>query len=267
MRTRAFLMMLLCIVGSIQVCQAQELWRVDCGIVGKVWIEDERKPGMYWDVDTTIVRVSVYLSEVPDDIGWAIDNYDEALVPVPNDVRIEDFVASLREYSWVKSVKCIHLYNCFTKKFLQTISDGKVWPVVRMDGKAWVEDVQREGYYWEADTTHVQVYVDDMSAVPEDITWEFDRFGFAIVPVPEGVLIEDFMASLRAYPWVNWVEYDTYGVYASWDEIVGVRDIHESIPETVQSSQVDIYDLTGRPLRSCPSNGIYIQKGKKVLVR
>lgn len=53
MKTKAFFMtMLFIIVSGIDVCQAQELWRVDGCTLGNVWIEDEIESGCYWCVDT-----------------------------------------------------------------------------------------------------------------------------------------------------------------------------------------------------------------------
>ena len=256
-------MMLLCFVGSIHVCQAQELIRAG----GKAWMEDVHYSGHYWEIDTTHVMVEVEASEMPQDIGWELDGDWSIPVPVPEGVTVEAFADSLRAFSWVISIGYRRAGNQIGEKYLQSLREGKEWPLVRMGGKVWIEDYVDEGYYWEVDTTIVLVEVYDPSAVPEDITWRFNILNFATVPVPEDMLIEDFMASLRKLSWVKLVDYNTYGVYASGDEMVGVRDIHESIPEKVQSSKVDIYDLTGRPLRSRPSKGFYIQKGKKVLVR
>ncbi len=214
MKTRVFFMMMLfIIVSGIDVCQAQELWRVDGCIAGNVWMEDERHPNLYWCVDTTKVGVQVEISEMPKDIGWTIDSDGKTQAPVPNDVRIEDFVTSLRAFSWVKNIWFYREGSVFGKKYLQTISEGKEWPLVRVGGKAWIEDYTYENYYWEVDTTRVQVHVYDLSEVPEDITWNFSKWGFASVPVPEDVMIEDFMASIRAYPWVVSVEYNTYGSF------------------------------------------------------
>lgn len=271
MKTRVFFMMMLfMIVGGINVCQAQELWRVDGCTLGNVWIEDEIESGCYWCVDTTRVNVQVELSEVPEDIGWTIDSYGKAQVPVPDGVRIEDFVASLKTFSWVKHIGFYHGSGAIVcKKYLQTISEGKEWPLVRMGGKAWLEDQLRENYYWEVDTTRVSVQVNDLSEVPEDITWNFSKWGFASVPVPEDVMIEDFMASIRAYPWVVSVEYCTWGILASMDEITGIKGVEASADQIVngKSSNGKCFDLTGRPLMSPPTQGIYIQNGKKYWVK
>ncbi len=271
MKTKVFLItMLFMVVSGIDVCQAQELWRVEGCIAGSVWIEDERHPGLYWCVDTTRVNVQVELSEVPEDIGWTIDSYGKAQVPVPDGVRIEDFVASLKTFSWVKHIGFYHGVGAIVcKKYLQTISEGKEWPLVRMGGKAWIEDYAYENYYWEVDTTRVQVHVYDLSEVPEDITWNFSKWGFASVPVPEDVMIEDFMAFIRAYPWVESVEYNTWGVLASMDEIVGIKGVEASDAEKVNDKSPDgkYFDLTGRPLMSPPTQGIYIQNGKKCWVK
>ena len=272
MKTKAFFMtMLFMVVGGINVSQAQELWRVDNCTLGKVWVEDERQLGMYWCVDTTKVGVQVEISEMPKDIEWTIDRYGKTQVLVPDGVRIEDFVISLRAFSWVKSIWFFAQNggNLVNKKYLQTISEGKEWPLVRMGGKAWIEDKKQEGEYWEVDTTKVTVMVHDLSDVPEDITWRFNILGFATVPVPEDIMIEDFMASIRAYPWVVSVDYNTWGVPASWDEIVGIKGVEASDAEKVNGKSPDgkYYDLTGRPLMSPPTQGIYIQNGKKYWVK
>ena len=253
----------LLLMGSVDTFQAQELIRAD----GKAWMEDEHFSGHYWEIDTTRVMVEVEASEMPQDIGWELNGDGSISVPVPEGVTIETFVDSLRAFSWVISIGYRRAGSMIGEKYLQTLREGKEWPLVRMGGKVWIEDYVNEGRYWEVDTTRVLVQVYDPSAVPEDITWRFNILNYATVPVPEDMLIEDFMASLRELSWVKLVEYNTYGEYTNEDESVGIGDIHESIPEKVQSSEVDIYDLTGRPLRSRPSKGLYIQKGKKVLVR
>ena len=210
--------------------------------------------------------VEVEASEMPQDIGWELNGDGSISVPVPEGVTIETFVDSLRAFSWVISIGYRRAGSMIGEKYLQTLREGKEWPLVRMGGKVWIEDYVNEGRYWEVDTTRVLVQVYDPSAVPEDITWRFNILNYATVPVPEDMLIEDFMASLRELSWVKLVEYNTYGEYTNEDESVGIGDIHESIPEKVQSSEVDIYDLTGRPLRSRPSKGLYIQKGKKKMI-
>lgn len=204
------MMMLFLIVGGINVCQAQEWWRVD----GSVWHENENFPGVYDEVDTTKVLVNVKVSEMPSDIAWEVIENGWTVQFVPEDVRIEDFVASLKAFPWVIGIRYITNGRHFSGKYLQSLIDGTEWPLVRVDGKAWIEDEQKEGYYWEVDTTVVVVYVYNVSKVPEDITWKFDTvLKFASVPVPEDIMIEDFMASIRAYPWVKSVGYNTYGSF------------------------------------------------------
>lgn len=260
----SYLMFLLLFMSDINTCLAQDLWRAG----GKAWLENEYNPGHYWEIDTTQVIVEVKPSEMPKDIGWELDDDGTTPVPVPEGVTIETFADSLRAFSWVISIGYCRAGNMIGEKYLQTLLKGKEWVLIRLCGKAWIEDYVDEGYYWEVDTTTVIVHVYDPSEVPEDITWKINKLNFAAAPVPGDMKIEDFMAALRKLSWVKLVEYNSYGVPASWDEIVSIKGV--AVPQgntTPKSSQSGLYDLTGRPIRTAPACGIYIRDGKKVMAK
>lgn len=65
------------------------------------------------------------------------------------------------------------------------------------------------------------------------------------------------------------VDYNTRGVSASMDEITDIKGVEASDAEDINGKSPDgkYFDLTGRPLMSPPTKGIYIQKGKKCWVK
>ena len=64
------------------------------------------------------------------------------------------------------------------------------------------------------DTTKVIARINGLT-IPEDIDWKVNKIGFAKVPVPDGVLLENFAMSLWNLPYVLLAKYNTYGEPAS----------------------------------------------------
>ena len=73
----------------------QPLYRID----GLVYQQDDW--GEYWQVDTTRVMVRVNGNIIPDDVDWKVDKLGFVVVPVPEDVVIEEYALSLWNLPWV----------------------------------------------------------------------------------------------------------------------------------------------------------------------
>ena len=133
-------------------------------------------------------------------------------------------------------------------------------PLYRVEGLVYQQDDL--GDYWQVDTTKVMVRVNG-NIIPEDVDWKVDETGYAEVPVPEGIQIEDFAMSLWELPWVVKACYITCAKYAGGN-LTGIQNV----PNTQKGKKLGMgcYDLTGRPI-STPSKGLYIRNGKKVMFK
>ena len=132
-------------------------------------------------------------------------------------------------------------------------------PLYRFDGLVYIKD--ENGAFWQVDTTKVMVRVNG-NTIPEDIDWKVSVIGWAKVPVPEGMLIEDFAASLWELPWVVMAQYNLYAGVQANDPMA----IQRPMVQKEKQLNNNCYDLTGRPV-STPSKGLYIRNGKKVMFK
>ena len=133
-------------------------------------------------------------------------------------------------------------------------------PLYRSDGLVYIQD--ENGVFLQVDTTKVMVRVNG-NVIPEDIDWKVNAIGWAKVPVPEGVLIEDLVASLWEKPWVVLAEYNVYAGVPAIDPM-GIQNV--SIMQKEKKTPMGCYDLTGRHVTT-PTKGLYIRNGKKVMFK
>lgn len=86
-------------------------------------------------------------------------------------------------------------------------------PLFRIDGSIYV-DVEEDKELVKVDSTKVLARINGLT-MPEDVDWEVNKIGWVKVPVPEGILLEDFAMYVWNLPWVVLAEYNLYiGHYA-----------------------------------------------------
>ena len=87
-----------------------------------------------------------------------------------------------------------------------------------------------------------------------------DAFHFAMADMPDSVLNKTLYANIEVY-------YNKYPYYKKAHSLK-VTGQATALPQVAEEQDAMYYDLLGRPVGSKPTTpGIYVTKGKKIIVR